>query len=141
MTLDTSEPIPIKIKTSMLTEDGFTSLRLGEQTMQKPGKQTTSEKSYVGVGVSGGGWRALAGHMGAFRELGNQGALAIVHRAMSRRQQWTAPTWTFTEEISATSSSWRTLPTSLQRFATVHQETATCQSCTVFRQGARSIRS
>ena len=30
------------------------------------------------MGISGGGWRALAGHMGAFRALSNKGALPMV---------------------------------------------------------------
>ena len=71
-----SEPVEMKITTSMLTKEGFTSLRLGKEPPKKLGREKNETKYYVGI--SGGGWRALSGHMGAFRALSNNNALSNV---------------------------------------------------------------
>ena len=67
----------MKLTPNMLTTMGFTSTKLGKQDIpQRMAAKPYAAKYYVGI--SGGGWRALSGHMGAFRVLGNTGALSMV---------------------------------------------------------------
>ena len=67
----------MNLTTSMLTNVGFLSVNLGNEQFPQPGQRKPPSKKYY-VGISGGGWRALAGHMGAFRALSNKGALPMV---------------------------------------------------------------
>ena len=73
----TSEPIEMKIITSMLTTEGFTSVGLGNKKIPKRLEKKKKSSAFY-VGISGGGFRALAGHMGAFRGLSTQGDLSMV---------------------------------------------------------------
>ena len=69
----------MKITPGMLTTMGFTSFEFGNKVVQEPETppvKSESKKYYVGI--SGGGWRALAGHMGAFRALSNHMVLPKV---------------------------------------------------------------
>ena len=67
----------MKLMTTMLTKMGFTSLQLGQERINKPRTIKDVWTKYY-IGISGGGWRALAGHMGAFRALSQKGALPKV---------------------------------------------------------------
>ena len=67
----------MNLTTSMLTNVGFLSVNLGNEKLPQPEQRKPPSKKYY-VGISGGGWRALAGHMGAFRALSNKGALPMV---------------------------------------------------------------
>ena len=71
--------ITMLLTTAMRTPTGFTSTELGGEKRQLPEREDVKPrgKPYY-VGVSGGGWRALAGHMGAFRALSNKNALRLV---------------------------------------------------------------
>ena len=56
-----------------------TSSRFGNEALQEPAKEAgKSLPKRFYVGVSGGGWRALAGHMGAFRALSSKHVLPAV---------------------------------------------------------------
>jgi len=71
--------IDVKITPAMMTTMGFTSFQFGNKLVQEletPPVKSESKKYYVGI--SGGGWRALAGHMGAFRALSNHMVLPKV---------------------------------------------------------------
>merc|ERR1712159_164734 len=69
----------MNLVTAMLTNTGLTSIPLGHGTLHAPDRQLVKPrgKPYY-VSISGGGWRALAGHMGAFRALSNKNALKLV---------------------------------------------------------------
>ena len=71
--------IHMKIVTGMLTPPGFISLPLGTEALQEPeqGQKKSRDTKYY-VAISGGGWRALASHTGAFRALSNHNVLSIV---------------------------------------------------------------
>ena len=56
---------------------GFCSVHLGNDAADACEPLKPASKKYY-VGISGGGWRALSGHMGAFRVLSEKGALKIV---------------------------------------------------------------
>ena len=71
--------IDMKITPGMLTTMGFTSFQFGSKLVKEPEtapRKSESKKYYIGI--SGGGWRALAGHMGAFRALSNHMVLPEV---------------------------------------------------------------
>ena len=71
--------ITMMLTTNMLTATGFTSIPLGDKTLQTPERQEVKPRGKpYSVAISGGGWRALAGHMGAFRALSNKNALGMV---------------------------------------------------------------
>ena len=69
-----------KLTTDMLTTAGFISFREWGTGLPEPERKQIKprDKQYY-VGLSGGGWRALAGHMGAFRALSNKNALGMVN--------------------------------------------------------------
>ena len=65
----------MKLTANMLTNTGFISLGLGEDaTIHQTDQFTPHTKKYY-VGISGGGFRAFSGHIGAFRALNNRSAL------------------------------------------------------------------
>ena len=71
--------VEMKLTPNMLTTTGFTALNFGGDELQEPQldfNKSISRKFYVGV--SGGGWRALTGHMGAFRALSTKNVLPTV---------------------------------------------------------------
>ena len=74
---DGSKLVEMKLTTPMLTNIGFTSLNLGHEALAECETEKPDDKKYY-VGISGGGWRALAGHMGVFRVLSNKGTLQKV---------------------------------------------------------------
>ena len=69
--------IEMKLTADMLTTMGFLSLQLGNQSLPQPEQRKPDNKKYY-VGISGGGWRALSGHIGAFRALSTRSALSEV---------------------------------------------------------------
>ena len=72
--------INMKLTTDMLTTTGFTATQLGDEALQTADERAKAKprgKPYY-VGISGGGWRALAGHVGAFRALSNTNTLGMV---------------------------------------------------------------
>ena len=78
------EEVEMKLAPHMLTTTGFTALNFGGDEPQEP--QLELDKSIARkyyVGVSGGGWRALTGHMGAFRALSDKGVLPTVDMVSS----------------------------------------------------------
>ena len=77
---NTLKPIQIKMKltVSMFTESGFISLILGNVNSHQPEQSHSDLKKKFYVCISGGGWRALSGHMGAFRGLSDEGVLSQV---------------------------------------------------------------
>ena len=80
MPLDSSQSIAAKLEIGMLTPAGLTSVHLGKKGNTRTFmKKNKSETSFIGVGVSGGGLRALAAHMGTFRALSNAGVLSQVN--------------------------------------------------------------
>jgi len=74
--IDPGEPIEMKLTTDMLTKEGFIAVNLGPEDVVELTQSKESKEFYIGV--SGGGWRALTGHMGAFRGLSNTSALSKV---------------------------------------------------------------
>ena len=66
----------MKLTPEMLTTAGFIGVRLGEEEVADLMQNKTSKQYYVAI--SGGGWRALSGHMGTFRELGITDSLSKV---------------------------------------------------------------
>ena len=92
-----AKEIELKLTTSMLTTIGFTSLQFGSETLQP-----TSLPRKFYVGVSGGGWRALTGHMGAFRALSNNNLLPMVDMFSSvSGGTWFLTKLAFDDEFSA----------------------------------------
>ena len=93
--------IDMRIGTNMLTPMGFLTLELGKVAVEGPRK----DKPYPGkhyIGISGGGWRALSGHMGAFRSLSENGALPKVHMFSSvSGGTWFLSKLAFDEDFSA----------------------------------------
>ena len=75
-TIDTNKTIDMKLTMDMLTVAGFTAVQLGKAQMLELTQTNTSKQFYVGI--SGGGWRALSGHMGTFRRLSNTSLLPKV---------------------------------------------------------------
>ena len=75
----TSQPIKMKLTTSMLTPAGFTTVhKVGTGHIGAVPKAKSQGKKYY-LALSGGGWRALSAHMGTFRVLGDTGALSMVN--------------------------------------------------------------
>ena len=73
---DTNKTIDMKLTADMLTIVGFTAVQLGKEHMLELTQTNRSKQFYVGI--SGGGFRALSGHMGTFRTLSNTSLLSKV---------------------------------------------------------------
>ena len=95
--------IDMKLTTGMITSMGFTSFKFGNEALQEHDNESGKSKSKkVYVGVSGGGWRALAGHMGAFRALSNKNVLSTVDTFSSvSGGTWFLSKLAFDEKFSA----------------------------------------
>ena len=70
-------PDDIQLTINMFSVAGFTNAQLGTGPMQEPEKQKPVNKKYY-MGISGGGWRAIASTMGVFRGLSQLGTLSHV---------------------------------------------------------------
>ena len=74
-----SKKVYARLTPEMMTNTGFTSTPLGGDA--PPASERAKAKprgKYYSVGISGGGWRALAGHTGVFRALSKKNALRLV---------------------------------------------------------------
>ena len=71
--------VEMKLTPKMMSVTGFTTFTLGDEARKEKGSSAgkSPDKQYY-VGMSGGGWRALAGHMGVFRGLSNKNSLPMV---------------------------------------------------------------
>ena len=72
----------MKLPTDMLTDTGFISEHFEKEEGQTLEEFKPCGKKYY-VGISGGGWRAQAAHMGAFRVLGEKDSLSMVNMLSS----------------------------------------------------------
>ena len=70
--------IEMKLTADMLTNMGFISVSLGNDTTSCHTDHPTPYTKKYYVGISGGGFRALSSHIGAFRALNNRSVLSTV---------------------------------------------------------------
>ena len=70
--------IEMKLTADMLTNTGFISVKLGNDTTICHTDHLTPHTKKYYVGISGGGFRALSSHIGAFRALNSRSALSTV---------------------------------------------------------------